>query len=164
MSLIALATPCRGCDIRARRKSATDRPALIELSRVRADRLSLHTWERRHGSFGHLYRLPDHWSVDHDRDRAVDRSILFADGEPADISFLVLRHVLVGLAGRGPHHRAESGDNGSAASRLDFDPIESDQNLAFLFEHDLFRKPVSTFRDHALASAAVRAALKPAGC
>jgi hypothetical protein len=29
-----------GCDIRARRKGATDRPALIELSRIRAERVA----------------------------------------------------------------------------------------------------------------------------
>jgi len=29
---------CRGCDIRARHKGATDRLALIELSRIRGDR------------------------------------------------------------------------------------------------------------------------------
>jgi hypothetical protein len=28
--------------------------------------------------------------------------------------------------------------------------IEAIGDLAFLVEHDLFRKPVSTFRDHAL--------------
>jgi hypothetical protein len=33
------------------------------------------------------------------------------------------------------------------------DPIGSDQGLASLFEHDLFRKPASTFRDHALRGA-----------
>src|SRR5882672_5809704 len=89
-------------------------------------------WERRHGSVGHLSRLPDCWSGDHDWDRAVDRSLLFANRQPADIAVLVLRDVLVGLARRGPHHRAEGGDNGSAVSRL--------------------------------ASASLRAALKPAGC
>src|SRR6267142_7102355 len=36
---------------------------------------------------------------------------------------------------------------------LDFDPMASDQSPTFLFEHDLFRKPVSTFRDHALSAA-----------
>jgi hypothetical protein len=43
---------------------------------------------------------------------------------------------------------------------LDYDPIELDHSLGFWFEHDLFRKPGSTFRDHALtvgAGAAVRA-------
>jgi hypothetical protein len=28
--------------------------------------------------------------------------------------------------------------------------MESEPSSSFLFEHDLFRKPVSTFRDHAL--------------
>jgi len=28
--------------------------------------------------------------------------------------------------------------------------MESERGSSFLFEHDLFRKPVSTFRDHAL--------------
>jgi len=37
---------------------------------------------------------------------------------------------------------------------LDPDPIESDQGLDFPFEHDLIRKPVSTFRDHALSAGA----------
>jgi hypothetical protein len=29
----------------------------------------------------------------------------------------------------------------------------SEPGSSFLFEHDLFRKPVPTFRDHALAAA-----------
>src|SRR3979409_1444535 len=34
---------------------------------------------------------------------------------------------------------------------LDFDPIRLNRSKSnVLFEHDLFRKPVSTFRDHAL--------------
>ena len=39
----------------------------------------------------------------------------------------------------------------AAATRLDHDPIQSDHGLDFPLEHDLFRKPASTFRDHALA-------------
>jgi hypothetical protein len=38
-----------GCDIRARRKGATDRPALIELSRIGAERVALQMWERHMG-------------------------------------------------------------------------------------------------------------------
>src|SRR5262245_12480676 len=34
--------------------------------------------------------------------------------------------------------------------------IRSDHGLDFLFEHDLFRKPVSTFRDHALRRQSVQ--------
>ena len=33
--------------------------------------------------------------------------------------------------------------------------IESDHGLEFWFEHDLIRKPVSTFRDHALEGASL---------
>src|SRR5258708_22229356 len=36
--------------------------------------------------------------------------------------------------------------------------IESEPGSSFLFEHDLFRKPASTFRDHALARLGRRAA------
>src|SRR5882762_7942841 len=86
-------------------------------------------WERRHGSVGHLSRLPDCWSGDHDWDRAVDRSLLFADRQPADIAVLVLRDVLVGLARRGPHHRAEGGDKGSAVSRLERDELSLNRLL-----------------------------------
>src|SRR5690606_13747637 len=35
--------------------------------------------------------------------------------------------------------------------RTGFNAIESDSSLIFLIEHDLVRKPVPTFRDHALA-------------
>jgi len=47
--LIALATACRGCDIRARRQGATDRPALVELSSVGAERVGYKRWERHMG-------------------------------------------------------------------------------------------------------------------
>jgi hypothetical protein len=33
--------------------------------------------------------------------------------------------------------------------------VESEPGSSFLFEHDLFRKPVPTFRDHALAIIAI---------
>src|SRR6202043_4088657 len=41
--------------------------------------------------------------------------------------------------------------NSSRHSRLRSNSIESDHSLEFLFEHDLIRKPYSTFRDHASA-------------
>src|SRR5690606_25137997 len=37
-----------------------------------------------------------------------------------------------------------------ALLRFWFNAIESDSSLIFLIEHDLIRKPVPTFRDHAL--------------
>src|SRR5215475_10721254 len=41
--------------------------------------------------------------------------------------------------------------------------FESSSRFSFLFEHDLFRKPLHTFRDHALVTAAgARRALEPA--
>ncbi len=38
-----------------------------------------------------------------------------------------------------------------SARALSFE-VESELGSSFLFEHDLFRKPVPTFRDHALES------------
>jgi len=37
--------------------------------------------------------------------------------------------------------------------RARYDCMESRHALIFLFEHDLFEKPVSTFSDHALTAA-----------
>jgi hypothetical protein len=39
---------------------------------------------------------------------------------------------------------------GGAGSRSRSDLMESDRDLIFLFEHDLFGKPVPAFPDHAL--------------
>src|SRR5688572_3936778 len=41
--------------------------------------------------------------------------------------------------------------------------VESESRSSFLFEHDLFRKPVPTFRDHALVALAVPGRLAAAG-
>jgi hypothetical protein len=38
-------------------------------------------------------------------------------------------------------------------TRARYDCMESRHALIFLFEHDLFEKPVSTFSDHALTAA-----------
>src|SRR5215210_6848749 len=47
----------------------------------------------------------------------------------------------------GPRFRGDERNFGSRA--LSF-LVESELGSSFLFEHDLFRKPVPTFRDHAL--------------
>src|SRR5258705_6247136 len=79
---------------------------------------SLQMWGATHGSVACLSRLPGHWPVDNDRDRTVDRPLLFADRQPADLADPVLCDVLDGVEGCGPHHRAEGGYEGSAVSRL----------------------------------------------
>src|SRR6267142_267405 len=85
--------------------------------------LWLQMWGATHGSVACLYRLPGHWPDDHDRDWTVDRPLLFADRQPADLADPVLCDVLVGVESCGPHHRAEGGDEGSAVSRLERDEL-----------------------------------------
>src|SRR5438128_10295419 len=47
--------------------------------------------------------------------------------------------------------RSSAFSSGRWARALSF-LVESELGSSFLFEHDLFRKPVPTFRDHALVS------------
>ena len=51
---------------------------------------------------------------------------------------------------RGMSRNWLNGDASLESPELDFDPIRIGSKSNFLFEHDLFRKPVTTFRDHAL--------------
>src|ERR1700680_4538345 len=47
--------------------------------------------------------------------------------------------------------RVPVGNRKSGSLESDSTKVESDSSVVFLFEHDLFGKPVSTFPDHALA-------------
>src|SRR5262245_47992501 len=88
---------------------AADRLALIEFASARADPHPLNTGIA-HGSVGCLYRLPHRRPVDHDRHRAVDRLVLFADDQPADIARALLLDVRDSLEGGRPYHRAKGGE------------------------------------------------------
>src|SRR5262245_550340 len=102
-----LATGCRGCDIPARRKCATDRLAPIELAAARADPDPAANVGSDHGTVGYLHRLLARRASTHDHDRAVDRSLLFGGDQLADIALPLLHDVLGGLEGGRPPHRAE---------------------------------------------------------
>src|ERR1041385_8599607 len=67
-----------------------------------------------------------------------------------------------------PHRRVSGLELQVRRARVGSSFAESDSRFIFLFEHDLFRKPLHTFRDHALSDTSMRSSwsrrgVSPAG-
>src|SRR4029453_1432331 len=79
--------------------------------------IPLQMWDLTNGTVDRLHRLLDRRAGVTDRDRAVDRSLLFGGDKLADIALPLLHDVLGGLESGRPHPRAEGGERLSPVRR-----------------------------------------------